>query len=125
MLRDSQLVFGRFEWRPAERRLLVDGQPAPLRARAVDVLDTLIRHRDRIVTKNELLGIVWTGLVVEENNLQVHVSALRKVLGADNISTIPGRGYRFTPRSMVRTLLTRLQAPPRRHPLTPETYLLN
>ncbi len=98
MLRDSQLVFGRFEWRPAERRLLVDGQPAPLRARAVDVLDTLIRHRDRIVTKNELLGIVWTGLVVEENNLQVHVSALRKVLGADNISTIPGRGYRFTPR---------------------------
>ena len=56
MLRDSQLVFGRFEWRPAERRLLVDGQPAPLRARAVDVLDTLIQHRDRIVTKNELLG---------------------------------------------------------------------
>jgi len=44
-----------------------------------------------------LLDLVWPGLVVEENNLQVHVSTLRKVLGPAVIATIPGRGYRFTP----------------------------
>ena len=98
MTRDRPLIFGRFEWRSAQRRLYVDGQPAPLRARAVDVLDALIEHRDRVVSKNELLDLVWRGLVVEENNLQVHVSALRKVLGADHITTVPGRGYRFTAR---------------------------
>lgn len=98
MIPETPLVFGRFEWRSAERRLLVDGETAPLRARAIDVLDTLVQHRDRVVSKNELLAQVWQGLVVEENNLQVHVSALRKVLGAEYITTIPGRGYRFTPR---------------------------
>lgn len=96
MTREVPLVFGRYEWRPAQRRLLVDGQAAPLRARAIDVLDALIEHRDRVVSKNELLALVWQGLIVEENNLQVHVSALRKVLGSDHITTVPGRGYRFT-----------------------------
>lgn len=48
------------------------------------------------MSKAELLAQVWAGLVVEENNLQVQVSALRKVLGADVIGTIPGIGYRFT-----------------------------
>ena len=46
--------------------------------------------------ENELLEAVWPGLVVEENNLQVHVSALRKILGPKVISTVPRRGYRFT-----------------------------
>jgi TolB-like protein/Tfp pilus assembly protein PilF len=48
------------------------------------------------VTKEELLDCVWPKLVVEENNLQVQVSALRKILGQEAIATIPGRGYRFT-----------------------------
>jgi len=96
--REVPLTFGRFEWRPTERRLSADGQPAPLRGRAIDVLDALITHRDRVLSKNVLLELVWPGLVVEENNLQVHISALRKVLGADNITTVPGRGYRFTAR---------------------------
>ena len=47
------------------------------------------------MTKNELLDIVWPGLVVEENNLAVHVSALRKILGPQAIVTVPRRGYRF------------------------------
>lgn len=47
------------------------------------------------MTKNELLTLVWPGLVVEENNLQVQVSALRKLLGPSALATIPGRGYRF------------------------------
>ena len=87
--------FGTVEVRAGERRLLVDGRPAPVGARAFDLLLALIDHRDRVVGKNELLDLVWPGLVVEENNLQVQVSALRKVLGPDAIATVPGRGYRF------------------------------
>jgi len=92
----DQYLFGRFALRPAQRQLLVDDQPAVLGARAFDVLLALVENRDRLVSKNELLDFVWPGLVVEENNLQVHVSALRKLLGPQAIATIPGRGYRFT-----------------------------
>lgn len=88
--------FDRIEVRPAQRELLVDGQPAAVGARAFDLLLALIEHRDRVVSKNELLDLVWPGLVVEENNLQVQVSSLRKVLGPKAIATVPGRGYRFT-----------------------------
>jgi predicted ATPase len=88
--------FGRVELRPAQRQLLIDGQPAALGARAFDLLLALIEHRDRLVSKNELLDLVWPGLVVEENNLQVQVSTLRKLLGPKAIATVPGRGYRFT-----------------------------
>ena len=42
------------------------------------------------------MDVVWPGLIVEENNLQVHVMTLRKVLGSDSIVTVSGRGYRFT-----------------------------
>ena len=89
--------FGQVEIRPSERTLLVEGRPAPLGARAFDVLLALIDHRDRVVTKNELFDKVWPGLVVEENNLHVQISTLRKVLGAQCVATIPGRGFRFTP----------------------------
>lgn len=92
----DQYRFDRIEVRPAQRQLLVDGQPATLGARAFDLLLVLIEHRDRVVSKNELLDLVWPGLVVEENNLQVQVSTLRKILGPKAISTVPGRGYRFT-----------------------------
>ena len=56
----------------------------------------MIERRDRLVTKDELLELVWPGLVVEENNLQVQVSALRKLLGQEAIATVAGHGYRFT-----------------------------
>ena len=88
--------FGRFEIRLTERQLRVDGQAVPLGARAFDVLAALVERRDRLVPKAELLELAWPGLVVEENNLQVQVSALRKVMGPSAIATIPGRGYRFT-----------------------------
>ncbi len=86
----------RVEIRPQERQLLIDGHPAEIGARAFDLLEALFSRRDRVVSKDELLDLVWPGAVVEENNLQVQVSALRKVLGRDAIATIPGRGYRFT-----------------------------
>lgn len=92
----ADVKFGPFELQSAARRLLVDGRPARLGARAFDVLLVLIERRERVVSKDELLDLVWPGLIVEENNLQVHISALRKVCGPPAISTIPGRGYRFT-----------------------------
>lgn len=87
--------FDRCEVRPAERLLLVEGIPAVVGARAFDLLLCLLAHRDRVIAKHEVLDIVWPGLVVEENNLSVQVSALRKLLGPKAIATIPGRGYRF------------------------------
>ena len=91
----KDLSFGRFVIQCAARQVLVNGQPARLGARAFDVLMTLVERRDKVVSKNELLDVVWPGLVVEENNLQVHVSTLRKLLGPQSIVTIPGQGYRF------------------------------
>jgi adenylate cyclase len=85
-----------FELRPAERRLLIRGEPIPLGARAFDLLVALIERRDRVVAKSELLERVWPGVVVEENNLTVQISTLRKVLGQGAIATVAGRGYRFT-----------------------------
>lgn len=90
--------FDRFELTPAERQLRADGQPLVLGARAFDLLLALVEHRDRVVTKDELLDLVWPGLVVEEANVQVQISALRKLLGPAAIATVPGRGYRFTAR---------------------------
>ena len=87
--------FGAVEIRPVERQLLVGGKSAAVGSRAFDVLLALAERRDRVVTKNELLDLAWPGLVVEENNLQAQVSALRRLLGPQAIATIPGRGYRF------------------------------
>jgi len=93
---DRQRSDPRFELDLDTRQLLVDGKPAKLGARAFDILHALVEHRDRVVGKAELLERVWPGMFVEENNLQVHVSALRKVLGRNAVTTVPGRGYRFT-----------------------------
>lgn len=87
--------FGRFELHRTERRLLVDGAPAGLGARSFDLLLALVERPGRTVSKSELLDEVWPGLVVEEANVQVQVSALRKVLGHDTIATIGGVGYRL------------------------------
>ena len=78
-----------------QRRVLIDGAPAKIGARAFDVLLALVERRERVVPKHELMDLVWPRLVVEENNLLVHMVALRKLLGPRAIATIPGRGYRF------------------------------
>ncbi len=92
---DATYTFGRYELRTATRELVADGTPVPIGGRAFDVLHVLVDHRDRLVTKNELLELAWPGVVVEENNLQVQISTLRRLLGPQAIVTIPGRGYRF------------------------------
>ena len=88
--------FGRFELQPNQRRLLEDGRTVTLGHRAFDVLLALVERAGQLVPKDDLFGLVWPGVVVEENNLQVQVSTLRKILGAAAIATTAGRGYRFT-----------------------------
>jgi DNA-binding winged helix-turn-helix (wHTH) protein/TolB-like protein/tetratricopeptide (TPR) repeat protein len=88
--------FERFELQPSERRLLAAGVPAVVDPRAFDVLIALVERAGHLVTKEELFSLVWPRLVVEENNLQVQVSALRKILGPAAIATVSGQGYRFT-----------------------------
>lgn len=87
--------FGPFELDLRERRLLRGGEAVPLRPRPFELLRVLIEHAGQLVSKERLLDLAWPGLVVEENNLQVQVSVLRKLLGPKAIDTVPGFGYRF------------------------------
>jgi non-specific serine/threonine protein kinase len=90
--------FGRFRLVPGERRLWDGDRPVKLGGRALDTLVVLVHERERAVPKGELMERVWPRLVVEENNLQVQIASLRRILGRDAIATIPGRGYQFTQR---------------------------
>jgi TolB-like protein/DNA-binding winged helix-turn-helix (wHTH) protein len=89
--------FGRFRLLPHRRELRADGVPVELGGRALDVLMALTEARGALVTKDEIMARVWPGTVVEENNLVVQISALRRALGEDRdfIQTVSGRGYRF------------------------------
>jgi predicted ATPase/DNA-binding winged helix-turn-helix (wHTH) protein len=87
--------FGRCRLLPAERRLLVDGEAVRLGERAFDLLLALVEQRGRTVAREALFERAWPGRVVEDQNLKVQVLALRKLLGAQAIETVPGRGYRF------------------------------
>lgn len=95
--RPARYVFDRFELRPSERALLAGGVAQSLTPRAFDLLVALVERGGELVSKDELFDRVWPGVVVEENNLQVQVSALRKVLGPGAIETVAGYGYRFKP----------------------------
>jgi predicted ATPase/DNA-binding winged helix-turn-helix (wHTH) protein len=92
------IAFGRFQVSPHRRELLADGQPIKLGGRAFDVLMALIEARGEVVGKRELVARVWSDRVVDENNLQSQIAALRAAFGAerDLIRTVSGRGYQFT-----------------------------
>jgi TolB-like protein/DNA-binding winged helix-turn-helix (wHTH) protein len=89
--------FGRFRLLPDRRELRADGVAIELGSRAFDVLVVLTEARGALVTKDEILSRVWPDTVVEENNLVVQVSTLRRALGSDRdfIKTVSGRGYQF------------------------------
>jgi DNA-binding winged helix-turn-helix (wHTH) protein len=80
------------------REIRSHGESVRLGSRAFDVLELLIAANGALVSKDEIMRHVWPDTIVEENNLQVHITAIRKVLGADRdrIVTVPGRGYRMT-----------------------------
>ena len=89
------LTFGHYRLKRAERLLLGAEGPVELSARSFDILALLLERPDEVIGKAELFDAVWPGVVVEENTLQVHVSALRKALGAGAIMTVHGRGYKY------------------------------
>jgi DNA-binding winged helix-turn-helix (wHTH) protein len=92
------IAFGRFLLLPHRRELLADGRPVKLGGRAFEALVALIEARGAMVSKHALMARVWPDRIVEENNLQWQISALRTAFGADRnlIRTVSGRGYQFT-----------------------------
>jgi len=92
--------FGPYRLDPTARTLLSNGKPVAISSRAFDILQLLVELRGRVVTKDEIMNRVWPGMFVDENNLAVQISALRRILtvedgGPQLIVTISGRGYRF------------------------------
>jgi predicted ATPase/DNA-binding winged helix-turn-helix (wHTH) protein len=91
------VAFGRFRLLPHRRELLADDRPLKLGGRAFDVLLALIESPGTVMSKDALMERVWPDRVVEENNLQWQISALRAAFGSDRdlIRTVSGRGYQF------------------------------
>lgn len=92
--------FGPFRLIPEERQLLRDNESVRLTSKCFDLLIALIEKRGHLIEKDELMERVWPDSFVEEANLSVHMSALRRALGeAANehryVETVPGVGYRF------------------------------
>jgi DNA-binding winged helix-turn-helix (wHTH) protein/TolB-like protein len=91
--------FGPFVLDPSERLLARAGQPVPITPKAFDMLVLLVERRGHLIEKKEIIRAIWPDSFVEEGNLCVTVSLLRKTLGSDNeykyIETVPKRGYRF------------------------------
>lgn len=88
---------GRWELDLDRRELRSGGASVPIGSRAFEIVETLVRSAGELVTKDEIMASVWPGSIVEENTLQVHVSAVRKALGSDRtlLRTTSGRGYRL------------------------------
>src|SRR5215471_509056 len=92
--------FGPFRLDPVKRRLLHHGEPLPLTPKAFDTLLALVQESGKTIEKDDLMKKVWPDAVVEENNLNQNITALRRTLGDSRqeskyIATIPGFGYRF------------------------------
>ena len=90
--------FEQFRLDPKQRILWRDGQMFVLPPKVFDTLHSLVRRRGEIVEREDLMTEVWGETFVEEGNLSVNISHLRKALGKDLIETIPRRGYRLKTR---------------------------
>jgi DNA-binding winged helix-turn-helix (wHTH) protein len=92
--------FDEFRLDALKRQLTRQGEVVPIYSKAFDLLLALVQNAGRDLTKDELLEKVWPGQILEESNLPVNISAVRRALGesaneARFIITVPGRGYRF------------------------------
>ena len=99
-MENEEISFGRFRLDLRRPELRRDGQPVRIHRRALGILCALAEAKGEIVSKDELMARLWPGRIVEEGNLHVHVSALRKSLdehgeGHSLVVTVPGRGYRL------------------------------
>src|SRR6266496_2333979 len=98
---DGQAIsFGPFRLLAAQRLLLEGDQPVRLGGRAFDILAALVERPGEVIGKDELKSRTWPKTFVEDANLKIQVSALRRALGDGQggnryIATIPGRGYNF------------------------------
>lgn len=92
--------FGSFRLDAVKRLLWREGEPVPLTSKSLETLLALVESRGEILDKDSLMSRIWPDTVVEEKNLTINISALRKALGENPrehryIVTVPGRGYRF------------------------------
>src|ERR1700681_1695320 len=97
---ERAISFGSFRLLPSQRLRLAGRQPMRLGSRAFDILAVLAENAGRVVPKEELIARVWPKVFVEESNLKIQVSALRRAVGDGQggnryIVTVPGRGYKF------------------------------
>jgi TolB-like protein len=101
------LLFGGFRFDRASGSLFrasgpAAAEPVALGSRALALLGLLLERQGQLITKDQIMNVVWSGMAVEEANLTVQISALRRILDRDReqgscIQTVPGRGYRFIP----------------------------
>src|SRR5436305_1755344 len=96
----TAISFGPYRLLPTQRLLLEGDQPVRLGSRAFDILATLLERASEVVGKEELIARAWPKTFVEDANLKIQISALRRALGDGQdgnryIATIPGRGYNF------------------------------
>ncbi|MEP7076232.1 MAG: transcriptional regulator [Acidobacteriota bacterium] len=99
-MQKTNYLFGQFTVNTEKRELFCANEIVPLSSRAFDLLIVLIDRRGNFVSKQELIDVVWEGNLVEDSNLTVQISALRKALREKKgervfILTRPGRGYQF------------------------------
>jgi DNA-binding winged helix-turn-helix (wHTH) protein/TolB-like protein/Tfp pilus assembly protein PilF len=97
---NQQYEFDEYTFDAIKQVLTHKGEVVRLKAKACELLKVLLEHRGEVLDKDRLMSLLWPDTVVEENNLTVHMTALRKALGESPnerrfIMTIPGRGYRF------------------------------
>jgi predicted ATPase/DNA-binding winged helix-turn-helix (wHTH) protein len=97
---EPAIAFGPFRLLPAQRLLLEGERPVRLGSRAFDILTALVERAGEVIGKDELMARVWPQTVVEEANLKIQISALRRALGDGQggyrfVVTVPGRGYNF------------------------------
>lgn len=97
---NSTFEFEDYVLRPSDRVLLRNGAPIPLKSKVFETLLTLVQNHGKILSKEDLMKLIWSDRYVEENNLSQYIFILRRILGENPkdhrfIVTIPGHGYRF------------------------------
>src|SRR6266481_7725276 len=97
---ESPISFGPYRLVAAQRLLLDGDKPVRLGSRAFDILAALVERAGEVVGKQELITRAWPKTLVEEANLKIQISALRRALGDGQgghryVVTVPGRGYNF------------------------------
>ena len=120
---DATVAFGPYQLDLGRRILCLHGKRVVVGSRALDVLCALAEAGNEPIEKDALLAKIWPGAEVGENNLHVHISALRKLLGEagrSHLVTVPGLGYRLVNSIVppVASKTSRQSANPGHHPIS-------